>query len=118
MQTQYLIENKLNSAFDSGDIATGEGIDIITSITDLDTITASGTMNWPICPLGENLWSGHVGYLDVPKYYEEIKNYEKQYGFPSSELFSKWQSGTLPIVDTKINDWLALYLQVKEFIYE
>lgn len=62
------------------------------------------------------LWENYSENFSLLQYYNEIKNYERKYGFPSKDLFEQWKRGTALFRDIYINDWLNKYLQIKDFI--
>ncbi len=122
MQTQFLVNARPTQLYDEAAQASAiitKNLPLSVFISDPTVTTISGTcVNLVSTHLVDNLWYGTVGYLNVPQYYSLLKNYEREYGFQSKELLEKWQSGTLSMRDAKINDWLNVYLQVKNFIYD
>ncbi len=62
------------------------------------------------------LWPYYSNSFSLLQSYEIMKGYEKKYYMPSEELFRKWKMNTLNIRNSEINDWISIYLQIKDFI--
>lgn len=64
------------------------------------------------------IWDNHTPTFSVLRLYDKIRGYENDYHKSSDELLKKWRQGTLGARDSRINDWLMSFLQIKEFIKE
>jgi hypothetical protein len=62
------------------------------------------------------LWTNYANSFNLLDAYEAVKKYEEKYKMTSEEFLEKWKSNNLPFINSEINDWISLYLQIREFI--
>jgi hypothetical protein len=142
MQTQFLVTSQNSEEIDEGIRKDAVVIDLnqhipinLEIVSPLSsTLTVSGfsdstvavsgylTGNQPETHLGfqpiNAMWDDYSGYSNLLQKYNRIKHYEEEYKTASKQLFEDWQKGKPVITDTKKNDWLMTYLQIKDFVNE
>ena len=62
------------------------------------------------------LWDNHTPSFSILRVYDRVKKYEDEYQMSSEDLVRKWSDGSLTARDSRINNWLTSYIQIKDFV--